>query len=151
MKKFVESNNASSEKYKRALNKIANEKICPFCLDFIELKEPKFHKKKIVRKNSSWVLTENMYPYEGTTKHLLIILLRHVRFISDITDIESADLINLINWSKKIYKLKAFSIFCRNGDTTRTGSSVEHLHLQLISGGRKNEKKPLRVKLAYKK
>ncbi len=61
------------------------------------------------------------------------------------------DLFDLVEWVSEKYKIKGASVFMRFGDGTYNGSSVQHLHAQLIVGVCKSDiTDSIKVKLGYK-
>jgi ATP adenylyltransferase len=133
--------------YTELLKKIEEDGVCPFCVPYLK----KYHTEPILKTTKYWTLTYNQNPYDGSKIHLLLIAKRHIIKLSDINKDESIDLINLIKWSEKKYKIPGGTFLMRFGDTDYTGSSVCHLHAHIISGGKRIKDKELKVRVAYKK
>jgi galactose-1-phosphate uridylyltransferase len=133
------------------MRKIKKDGVCPFCKENFE----KYHPKPILKKGRWWIVTENMAPYKGTKKHLIFVYLsKHATKIEEINTDAGKELIKLLSWVIKKYKIKGCGLFMRSGDTNRTGSSVEHLHAQLVAGNSTYKNKnssSLKIKLGYKK
>ena len=93
-----------------------------------------------------------MSPYEGTTKHFIFVYKpAHVISPTQITKDSRAELFELIDWAITAYDISGGSFFMRFGKGNYNGSSVEHLHAQLIVGVEKSEQtEGLKVKLGYK-
>lgn len=124
---------------------------CPFCMENLRL----YHKRPILKETEHWILTENQWPYEGAKVHLLAITKAHVEKLNELPKNAGEELLELMKFAESEYKLAGGSFFMRFGNMEHTGSTVKHLHAQLISGeprlkpdGTENEK--LKVKLAYK-
>lgn len=148
---YLNFSHVHDKKQELLMKKIKKDGVCPFCKENFE----KYHPKPILKRGRWWIVTENMAPYEGTEKHLMFVYLpRHVVKIEEINTGAGTELISLVSWAIKKYKIKGCSLFMRSGDTDRTGSSVEHLHAQLVVGNStyKNKKSfSLKIKLGYKK
>jgi diadenosine tetraphosphate (Ap4A) HIT family hydrolase len=140
--------NARTEEQKVLMAKIETDGVCPFCAThFI-----KYHPKPILKETDYWFVTENMSPYEGTKFHFLFVYKpSHVTRPTDITPLASQDLFSLLAWIIESYKIEGGSFFMRFGDMQYNGSSVSHLHAQLIVGKKYEEgDEALRVKLGWK-
>ena len=48
------------DSYEQVISKIETENKCPFCLDNF-----KYHKNPILKRNGSWFITENSWPYKN--------------------------------------------------------------------------------------
>ncbi len=127
------------------MQKIEQDGVCPFCVEYFT----KYHPKPIIKETDSWFLTENMSPYKGTKIHLMFVYKKaHVRFPSEITPESRADLFDLMSYAIETFKIEGGSFFMRFGDTKYNGSSVEHLHAHLVVGDIEDPgHEPVRVKL----
>lgn len=122
--------------------------VCPFCSDSLK----KFHNRPIIKRNSSWFVTENKFPYAGARVHLLIIYKRHIQHITEVLPDEWSDLGRLLSWISATYKVKGGSFFFRFGDTQYTGATISHLHGHFITGvTRARAKGSIETRLAYNK
>lgn len=133
--------------------KIAEDKTCPFCVDFKERKETlTYHQKPVLIDGKYWAVTENFDPYKGTSYHFLIIHREHITSMSEVSREASTELIELIRQLEETYSLPAAVFLMRFGDTRYTGASVAHLHAQLVLGDKKEEtSEPLLLYAGYKK
>jgi ATP adenylyltransferase len=129
-------------KYAKVINKIKNDRLCPFC----EENFLKYHKLPVIKENKNWFLTKNMYPYEETRLHLLLVHKKHISSIEEITPEGWLDLQKIINSSIKEFKIKGGAFFIRFGDSKLTGATVTHLHAHLIAPKRVR-KNPILVRL----
>ena len=140
---------ARTDEQKELMKKIEHDGVCPFCVAHFR----EYHPKPIIKETDSWFFTENMSPYEGTTQHFLFVYKpAHVTSPSEITRESSAELFELIQWAIREYNIVGGSFFMRFGEGGYNGSSVEHLHAQLIVGEKMgSDTEGLKVKLGYKK
>ncbi|MCX6712839.1 MAG: HIT domain-containing protein [Candidatus Vogelbacteria bacterium] len=114
--------------YAQVIKTIDQHGKCPFCpANF------KYHKKPILKKYQSWILTENSWPYSNTDKHFIIISAQHKEQFSDLTSEDFLAVKYLANWAIKKFGIKGGALTIRFGDTNYTGATVCHLHFHLIS------------------
>ncbi|HEY4493302.1 MAG TPA: hypothetical protein VJB98_01645 [Candidatus Paceibacterota bacterium] len=151
MSYFVNLDNSRLDEQRRVMETIVAEGHCPFCLENLT----KYHKEPVLKESDYWILTKNQWPYEGTRIHLLAIAKSHYEKLSELPSKAGEELISLMQWAEREFAIAGGSVFMRFGDMEYTGSTVKHIHAQLISGvprldslGKENEK--LKVKLAYK-
>jgi diadenosine tetraphosphate (Ap4A) HIT family hydrolase len=145
--RLLNFDHARTKEQSDLMKKIEKDMVCPFCWENLE----KYHPEPIIKKGFWWLITKNAFPYKGTLNHFLLIYKYHVAKISMITPQASTELLTLLSWLEKKYKIKGGGVFMRFGETQRNGSSVEHLHLQLVQGNSKKSigAKTLKVKLGY--
>jgi diadenosine tetraphosphate (Ap4A) HIT family hydrolase len=148
-KKFVSVKGAGSRKaYRKQLQKIARDKVCPFCTKYFL----RYHERPILRRSKYWLVTENMNPYEGVEQHYLLVYTKHIEDVKKAVPAAWKELLSHIQWISKYGKLKGGTFFMRFGDVRYTGATIAHLHAQLISGvptGKQTE--PIAVTLSHKK
>jgi ATP adenylyltransferase len=129
MKKVVNKRFAKGKgEYEKVIDDIANDGKCPFCPENF-----RYHKKPILKKIGSWVLTENSWPYKNAEHHFLMINTQHKEEFSEISTRDWESLRKLIGWAIKEYGIKGGAIALRFGDTDHTGATVCHIHAHLIS------------------
>lgn len=126
--KFVNSENARRGKYLDVIRKIGKEGVCPFCPEHLRA----HHKKPILSTGKHWLVTENMYPYENAKFHFLLIHKKHIESLSEISKDAWAELHRHCKRLLRKYKIPGGTVFLRFGDSRYTGSSVTHLHAQLV-------------------
>ncbi len=132
---------------REVMEKIVRDKVCPFC----EVHFLKYHTKPIIKKGKYWILTENFQPYEGTKHHLLAVSRKHVTSFTDLTSAAHAELLTMLGTEVKKRDIKGGAMFMRFGNTDYTCGSVEHLHVQLISGAKRSTGRDgIPVYLGYK-
>ena len=140
--------NARTEEQKALMAKIESDGVCPFCATHFK----KYHPKPIIKETTYWFLTENMSPYEGTSLHLLFVYKpAHINTLPQVSPDAASDLFALLAWATEKFHIEGGSFFMRFGNMSWNGSSVEHLHAQLIVGKEKDTlAEPLKVKLGWK-
>jgi ATP adenylyltransferase len=132
MAKFVNPNNSNrggDEKYKAVIASIQKDGVCPFCPAALT----KYHKKPIIKEGKYWILTDNMYPYKGAKQHLLVVHKTHIEDMRMLSDGAWKELFDLVAEETKKRKLGGGTFLMRFGETTYTGASVAHLHVNVIS------------------
>lgn len=140
--------NARTNEQKKLMAKIEADGVCPFCAAHFK----QYHPKPILKETDYWFLTENMSPYEGTSHHYLFVYKpAHISRPKDISPEAAQDLFALVSQITEEQYIEGGSLFMRFGNMEWNGSSVEHLHAQLIVGKKKdNAAEALRVKLGWK-
>ncbi len=135
---FVDPHNASRPDggvYSDVIKGINERGECPFCRENLH----KTHTKPIYTEGSHWLVTENAFPYDNTSQHLLFIHKSHIEAIEELTPDGWKELRTLIAEARKERKIPGATLLMRFGRTAFTGASVAHLHAQLIAGtGDKN-------------
>ncbi|MCK4919221.1 MAG: HIT domain-containing protein [Candidatus Pacebacteria bacterium] len=127
MKKVVNKKNAKSKDYKDTLKTIEKTEKCPFCKENF-----KYHKKKILKNEKGWFITESSWPYENSKFHFLIISEKHKEEFGDLKIADLKVVSELSEWVIKKYKIKGGVLSLRFGDTKYTGATVCHLHFHLL-------------------
>ncbi len=133
--KLMDIDNARTELQIANMKKIEAEGFCPFCPEHMG----KYHTPPIVKVGTYWYVTPNMYPYENTLHHLLIITNEHIANSKDLSFEAWAELQTHLNWVMQEYDIEGGTLLMRSGDMSKTGSSVLHLHAQLIVARDKNK------------
>jgi len=134
--KLMNIDNARNPVQIANMQKIAEEGFCPFCPEHME----KYHTPKIIKRAKHWYVTPSMYPYENAVQHFLIITNEHISDSIDLTSEAWIELQVLQKWIIEEYNIDAGTLLMRSGDMSKTGSSVLHLHAQLIVGTGDNNK-----------
>lgn len=127
-RKVVDKRYAKSEDYRKVLEDIEEKAKCPFCKENF-----KYHKKKILRREKRWFITESSWPYKNTKFHFLIISEKHKERFADLKQTDFAAVSKLASWAIRKYKIRGGCVALRFGDTKYTGASVCHLHFHLIA------------------
>ena len=127
-KAFVNLNNARVDEQRDTMNRIVEDGVCPFCRDHLA----KYHKKPILREGTHWLLTTNQWPYEHTKHHLLAIATEHVEHFCDLPEGALEELGGHFAWATKEFEIPGGGILMRFGPYEKAGSTVRHLHAQLI-------------------
>lgn len=128
---FLNLNNARTPEQQALMHQIAEDGVCPFCAEYFR----KYHPKPILKETEYWFFTENMSPYAGTKYHFIFVYKpAHITTPKEIPPKAVVDLFILLNAAIEEYKILGGAFFMRFGDTRYNGSSVAHLHLQLLMG-----------------
>jgi diadenosine tetraphosphate (Ap4A) HIT family hydrolase len=140
---------ARTNEQKALMSRIEEDGVCPFCKEHFTT----YHPNPILKETDNWYLTTNMSPYEGTVHHFLFVYKpAHIQSPADMGNEAATELFALVGEVVKTYDLKGGSFFMRFGEGGYSGSSVEHLHAQLIVGEKRaDDTEGLKVKLGYKK
>lgn len=141
--------NSRSEQQFNKMCEAEELNLCPFCSKGLK----KIHKLPIEKETTDFFVTKNAFPYEGTLAHYLIIPKKHLKYISELNSDMWIQIGELFNWLTEKPNTQSGGFFIRFGDLHRTGSSIEHLHFQVISGSKSDtseNKKSLKIKFGYK-
>lgn len=125
--------------YKSVLQNIESDGVCPFCAEQLAT----YHKKPILHEGKSWLLTENMYPYENSSVHLLVIHKSHIEHMSELTAESWSELRDITVTELRRRGILGATFMMRFGDTRFNGASVNHLHAQVIAGSGDKDAKPI--------
>jgi diadenosine tetraphosphate (Ap4A) HIT family hydrolase len=123
-------NNARTELQIENMKKIEAEGFCPFCPEHMK----KYHTPPILKTGAYWYVTPNMYPYDNTKHHILFITNEHITDSRTLSSEAWAELQAQVNWVMTEHNITNGTLLMRSGDMTKTGSTVLHLHAQLIVG-----------------
>ncbi len=127
MSDFVNKQNARPGVYEDAINRIAKENVCPFCPEHLA----EFHKRPMEHRKY-WIATENMYPYTPSKEHLMFIHIEHIRHIGEISPEAWSELGELVREQTAKRNMTGGTLYLRFGDPQFTGSSVTHLHANIV-------------------
>ncbi len=122
----VDPRYAKTEQYKRDMEEIVSEGVCPLCPPL------KWHTKPILLDDGRWFITENSHPYHAAQHHLLIISHQHIELLSDLTPDDLKSVLDLSNWATNELDIRGGGLTMRFGETLFTGATVKHLHAHLI-------------------
>jgi diadenosine tetraphosphate (Ap4A) HIT family hydrolase len=143
MNDFVNLDNTKyrpDDKYGKVIDQIKKDGVCPFCPENLA----KYHKNPILKENESWFLTQNMYPYEGTKHHALVIHKKHIESMALVSQNAWSELKLLVDAFIAEQKIPGGTLIMRFGNTRYTGASVSHLHANLVSpDGESKDHKPI--------
>jgi diadenosine tetraphosphate (Ap4A) HIT family hydrolase len=95
---------------------------CPFCT---------LDDRPVLTNSSTMRVFPNKFPYEywdnrGVIEHLLLVPKRHVESLSELTDVEKIEAMNLMAQ----YEAEGYSVYWRS--KANTARSVHHQHTHLI-------------------
>jgi len=149
-KGYLDFNHARTPEQIELMQKIVEDGVCPFCPEYFT----KYHPKPILKEGKWWYVSKNMSPYKGTRIHLIFVYKKHAVYTSEVNPEAFKELSELIAWAEKEYDIVGGSFFVRFGKSEYTGGSVDHYHVQLLTGNAKGTDEnceKLKVKLGYKK
>lgn len=126
--------------------------ICPFCPEGLTA----IHQEPVLYHTKNFFITKNAFPYDGTEHHLLIVPMKHVKNVTELSNDNWAEIGTLFKWVCEYKNIDDGSLFFRFGNPSHPTSSLEHLHIHIIVGDAKSdnsdeEVEPIKVKLGYKK
>ncbi len=142
----VNVNATRSKGQREQYEQILKDGVCPFCRENFE----KYHTKKILKENRSWLVTNNDHPYTGTKYHFLFVYTKnHILFPDQLTDDDWVDLFELVKWINHKFKITTSSFLMRYGESGN-GSSVRHLHAHVIVGESETPtERKIKAKIGY--
>lgn len=144
MSNFVDLDNAREDDQKKVMREILAADHCPFCLENLK----KYHKEPIIKEGKYWILTKNQWPYKHTKHHLLLIYKEHATSLSELEPESGVELLKLVQWVEKEYRVPGGGWAMRFGDTNYSAGTVNHLHIQFIQPNLEGpEFKPVRIKV----
>lgn len=140
--------NARTKEQEELMARIEADGVCPFCVEHFK----KYHPKPIIKETAYWFVTDNISPYEGTSRHLLFVYKpAHITRPKDILPEAAQDLFALVGTLAEELNIRGGGFFMRFGDTLLNTSSVEHIHAHIVVGGEHAEgKEKLKVPLGWK-
>lgn len=149
--KYLNLSNTRTKLQKELMEKMRRDDKCPFCPNNLKL----YHKPPILKLGKYWLVTPNMFPYNGIRIHLLFIHRRHVENISGVNQKAWKEFALYTQWAEKHFKIKGGSFLMRFGDSDFTGGTIAHLHAQMVSGVRyrkgRVQRTPIDTVIGYKK
>lgn len=125
---LVNLNNARFDDQKNIMEELAKEGVCPFCEEGLK----RCHKAEILKTGDHWSLTYNQYPYENSDLHLLAIAKYHASTLRDMKPGAFNELFEMFKWAENNFNLTYGAVCMRFGDITRTGATLDHLHVHMI-------------------
>jgi ATP adenylyltransferase len=108
----------------------ADSSECIFCK---QVKSGSDEDNFIVRRGKLAYVMMNLYPY--TTGHMMVAPYRHTNCVSDLTDAESCELMQLVSWSESVLRLAlsphGFNIGMNIGRCAGAGYPG-HIHMHVV-------------------
>lgn len=143
--------NSRSQEQKLRMEKAENESICPFCPSGLKV----IHKLPIEKSFGNFFATKTAFPYDGVDYQYLIISKKHIIKPGQIKLKDWQDIGKTFNWILKTTGMTGGSMFWRFGDMKKNGSSIQHFHMQVLSGNSsenesEDKRESIKVKLGYK-
>ncbi|MEK7530772.1 MAG: hypothetical protein AAB573_02795 [Patescibacteria group bacterium] len=127
-KLVVRPANTRSAEQRRVMQEATDDGICPFCPEHLQSR----YKGAILEKGAYWALTTNGWPYKGSKRHYVAILNRHVSILSELTDIEGAELVGMFRRVCVKEGITGGAMAIRFGNHPKLKNSISHLHAHLI-------------------
>ena len=141
---FVDLTHARFDDQREVMKQIIRDGVCPFFPENLR----RYHKQVIHSEGDYWILTDIQWPRENTRIHLLAIYRQHAESLSDISPEAGRELIQFLQWAEKHFGMKGGAFFLRFGDTSYSGATVKHLHVQLVVPDKeKPDFQPVRFKV----
>lgn len=130
--------------YGKVISQIRADGVCPFCPENLAA----YHKNRILKEGAYWLITDNMYPYEGAKHHALLIHKNHITSLAEISPEGWAEFKSFIDWFAAERNIPGGALLLRFGDTAYTGASVSHLHANFVSpDGENKDRKPILARM----
>ena len=140
----VDLENARLDEQRQVMRDIIDAGHCPFCRENLD----KYHKQEILKEGEFWLVTKNQWPYDYTKVHLLLIYKQHATDLSELNPESGKELLELLQWAQKEYKIPGGGWAMRFGDTNHSAGTVAHIHVQFIMPDLEHpEYKPVRIKI----
>ncbi len=112
------------------MKKIEEEGFCPFCPENMK----KYHEPPILKSDEHWYVTPNMYPYDNTAHHFILVTNKHLTNSNELSPEAWSELQKHVTWLNEEYKIDSGTLLMRSGDMKKNGATVLHLHAQYIVG-----------------
>ena len=127
-KVYVDINNAHTDDMVKVLQKIIDDGVDPFSLEYMH----KYHGKPILKVATHWYVTESKWIYPNAKNHLLFVTIRYVESIIELKPDDIVEFLSLIDEFSTEYGIKGGAVCMRFGETSLTGATVKHLHAHLF-------------------
>ena len=114
---------ARTEEQRARMAALEADRVCVFCTG----------EQAVVHSGDWWYVTENAYPYAGTTAHYLIVPHLHVSSFDELPDEAGAELWAMKRRLKDRLAPPAVATVERSGDMRFNGGSVAHLHVHFVA------------------
>ncbi len=129
--KITHQGHARSPEKKNVLEDLQSRGVCNFCQGehFLE-----GHSSPVLIETKHWVATKNRWAYEGATSHLLVINKEHLTTVTELSSDAWEDLQKITLKLVEEFNITGGTFLLRFGDMRFNGSTVQHLHAQIVSG-----------------
>lgn len=119
--------NARDDGQRDFMREMEREKICVFCPEgFTRTNQNAIHR------TAHWTVTPNRFPYRNAGLHMLLVPYNHVADMLELSVAAKADFFSALKWVRDEFALNNYRLMVRNGECTRTGATVAHLHVHVI-------------------
>jgi diadenosine tetraphosphate (Ap4A) HIT family hydrolase len=120
---------ARSAAQRQRMEELEAAGICVFCPEHVA----EHQHEPIEHTGRHWYVTRNLYPYEGTAAHYLIVSRLHVVSFDELPDEAGAELWSIKRALKARLEPAALATVERSGNMLYNGGSVAHLHVHLVA------------------
>ncbi len=122
--------NAGNPSQRAKMEKLRAEGLCLFCGENYLLVDgsPKLYE------STHWYVKESDYPYPGSAKHLLIASRTHVCSLDELSEEAWSNFRKILRVVRNSISRPGLSLLVREGDSTYTGSTYQHIHFHVIYG-----------------
>jgi diadenosine tetraphosphate (Ap4A) HIT family hydrolase len=119
---------ARSDEQRRYMEDLQARGICVFCAEHVA----DYHARPVEHVGEHWYVTQNAFPYAGTTAHYLIVPHRHVTSFHELPDDAGAELWAIKRMLRERIDAPAVATVERSGDMRFNGGSIAHLHTHFV-------------------
>ncbi|MEK7576232.1 MAG: hypothetical protein AAB482_00920 [Patescibacteria group bacterium] len=126
--KFVDLSHARFDEQRKVMSESVARGECPFCLEVFM----QYHAQPILKQGVHWLLTHNRWPYKHSRPSLLLIYKTHVENLGDVITTSGSELMLLLQWAEREFKIKSGAVVMRFGDIRINGATVAHLHCHIV-------------------
>src|SRR3989338_11697015 len=119
-KSKLRNHNARHPEQLKRMKRLAKEIGCFFCKD----NYLKVGASPAIYQGRYWYIKRNDYPYEGSVHHYLIASRKHITRITNVTAPALKELLEIVRWIERKFKIPGESIFVRSGDMRYTGAKI---------------------------
>jgi diadenosine tetraphosphate (Ap4A) HIT family hydrolase len=104
--------------------------------------------REVINEGEYWIVTPNLFPYENTHLHLMLVTRRHIESISELSVPEAYEFMDMCRWITDTYEVEHGAIGMRFGEMSYTGATIAHLHGHFIVAEKEPPANSKRVRLA---
>jgi diadenosine tetraphosphate (Ap4A) HIT family hydrolase len=117
--------------------------ICLFCPEHLAGHQ----RQQVLFSTRHWTATQNEFPYQGTSLHLLLVPHQHAADLLELGDDVRADFWVALATAADKHGLAHYGLGIRNGDCRFTGATIRHVHAHVLVAGDSGEP-PVRMRFS---
>jgi ATP adenylyltransferase len=137
--------NARSDEQLAEMQRLERRGECVFCPEQLGRDSD----QPVVLRSEKWAAVENRYPYQGASRHLLLVPAAHESDLLDLDYDTRVDFWSMLESVRTTFGLRYYGMGARNGDPRFTGGTVVHVHVHVIVGDAESDPfVPVRLKLS---